>query len=66
MFSKPKLNEENTEKHVFAAAMMPLPRSVAGSRDSRNLNFKRSGVKYEAPDQAQNQVIEIFRHLYIN
>ena len=56
MFSKPKFNEENMKMHVLTAAMMPLPRSVAGSRDSRNQNFKRSGIKYEEPDKSQNQL----------
>jgi hypothetical protein len=44
--------------HVLAPAMMPLPRSLAGSRDSRNQNFKRAGIAYEQPDKIQNNLID--------
>jgi hypothetical protein len=60
MFSKPVKPQEEYIKWELQRedAKMPLPRSVAGSGDSRKQTFRRSGISFQGPDEKQNAIIE--------
>ena len=58
VFSKPAVKEEDEKVPTITSIKMPLPRSIAGSGDSRNQTYRRSGVSFKGPDQEQCMVME--------
>ena len=64
MFSKPAIKQIPTP--VCLPATMPLPRSVAGTRDSRTQTFQRSRVSFQGPNLTHNHTFKTLQERLSN